>query len=667
MNQLDTLEAKSVHILREAYRSLGNVCMLWSIGKDSTVMLRLARKAFFGHVPFPLVHIDTDYKMPEMIEYRDRLALEWRLNLIVRPEPQGAGGEGHLSRRQRGPHPVLRTSRPWRSSTPCRANGRAGAWITPSDAWWTTRTTRRTPASSSACAPTKKAPAPRSATSRPRDARTTGTSTTSRRSSGTSSRPTSRPARTYAFTRCSTGPSCNIWEYIERENIPVIVLYFDHGDGTALPLAGLRAVHLVGRVGRQGHPEIIDELRTGKFRTSPSARPRPGRRRRRRARDAAPRGVHVSQNGSAGEIPPIDLERMDIVIVGHVDHGKSTVIGRLLADTGSLPEGKLEQVKDMCKVNARPFEYAFLLDALKNEQAQGITIDTARCFFKTRRRHYIINDAPGHIEFLKNMVTGAASAQAALLVIDAQEGVRENSKRHGYILQHARHPPDRRAGQQDGPGRLRPGRVRGDRHRVHRLPRPARRAPRRASSRSARERRQHRRASPRPLPWYSGPTVLGAGRGRSSGSTTTLDRPFRMPVQDIYKFTDATTTGASSSAPSRPGACGPGTTSSSCRRASTRPSRRSRRSRARGPTRPTPVKPRASRSTPRCTPSRVSHEPSRPARAAHGHPHPREHLLDEHRTAHPGAALRAPYGRRPRRRESSKRYSACSTSRSSSQ
>ena len=83
MNQLDTLEAKSVHILREAYRSLGNVCMLWSIGKDSTVLLHLARKAFFGHVPIPLVHIDTAYKMPEMIEYRDRLALEWHLNLVV--------------------------------------------------------------------------------------------------------------------------------------------------------------------------------------------------------------------------------------------------------------------------------------------------------------------------------------------------------------------------------------------------------------------------------------------------------------------------------------------------------------------------------------------------------------------------------------------------------
>ncbi|MDT8446731.1 MAG: GTP-binding protein [bacterium] len=127
-------------------------------------------------------------------------------------------------------------------------------------------------------------------------------------------------------------------------------------------------------------------------------------------------------------------ERMNIVIVGHVDHGKSTVIGRLLADTNSLPQGKLDQVRRQCEQNARPFEYAFLLDALADEQAQGITIDMARCFFKTERRHYIVLDAPGHIEFLKNMVTGAAAAEAALLVIDAKEGVQENSRRHGYLV-----------------------------------------------------------------------------------------------------------------------------------------------------------------------------------------------------------------------------------------
>jgi bifunctional enzyme CysN/CysC len=129
-----------------------------------------------------------------------------------------------------------------------------------------------------------------------------------------------------------------------------------------------------------------------------------------------------------------DRVRMNIVIVGHVDHGKSTIIGRLLADSNSLSEGKLEQVKNYCEKNSKPFEYAFLIDALKDEQNQGITIDLARVFIKTKKRDYLILDAPGHIEFLKNMVTGASHAEAAFLVIDAQEGVRENSRRHGYML-----------------------------------------------------------------------------------------------------------------------------------------------------------------------------------------------------------------------------------------
>ncbi|RKY09038.1 MAG: adenylyl-sulfate kinase, partial [Planctomycetota bacterium] len=129
-----------------------------------------------------------------------------------------------------------------------------------------------------------------------------------------------------------------------------------------------------------------------------------------------------------------ERQKMNIVIIGHVDHGKSTLVGRLLADTNSLPEGKLEAVKASCAQNARPFEYAFLLDALKDEQSQGITIDSARCFFHSDKREYILIDAPGHIEFLKNMISGAARAEAAVLVIDAHEGIQENSRRHGYLL-----------------------------------------------------------------------------------------------------------------------------------------------------------------------------------------------------------------------------------------
>ena len=82
MDHLDHLESLGIHILREAYANFKSLCMLWSIGKDSTVLLWLARKAFAGHVPFPLVHIDTHYKIPEMIEYRDRLTKEWHLDMV---------------------------------------------------------------------------------------------------------------------------------------------------------------------------------------------------------------------------------------------------------------------------------------------------------------------------------------------------------------------------------------------------------------------------------------------------------------------------------------------------------------------------------------------------------------------------------------------------------
>ncbi len=130
----------------------------------------------------------------------------------------------------------------------------------------------------------------------------------------------------------------------------------------------------------------------------------------------------------------IPSEQLKIVIVGHVDHGKSTFVGRLFHDTGSLPEGKLEQLQQIAERRGVPFEWANLMDALQSERDQNITIDTAQIWFRTPKRQYVIIDAPGHKEFLKNMVTGAANAEAALLLIDAHEGVQENSRRHGYLL-----------------------------------------------------------------------------------------------------------------------------------------------------------------------------------------------------------------------------------------
>jgi bifunctional enzyme CysN/CysC len=227
-------------------------------------------------------------------------------------------------------------------------------------------------------------------------------------------------------------------------------------------------------------------------------------------------------------------ERLNIVVVGHVDHGKSTVVGRLLADTGSLPQGRLERVREYCARNSKPFEYAFLLDALRDEQSQGITIDAARIFFKTPRRDYMIIDAPGHVEFLKNMVSGASHAGAALLVVDAVEGVRENSKRHGYLLALLGitqvvvlvNKMDA-AGRSEAAFRKVADECRDFLRKVG--VEAARFIPTAAVLGENLARRSET------MPWYSGPTALEA-LDEFRVEPAPVARPFRMPVQDVYKF-----------------------------------------------------------------------------------------------------------------------------------
>ena len=128
------------------------------------------------------------------------------------------------------------------------------------------------------------------------------------------------------------------------------------------------------------------------------------------------------------------MDVLSFVIVGHVDHGKSTLIGRLLYDTDSWPPDKIEEIKKASAVQGKRTEFAYLLDHLEEERKQGITIDTTQVFFKTAKRRYVIIDAPGHVEFVKNMITGASQAEAAVLIIDVTEGVKEQTRRHSYML-----------------------------------------------------------------------------------------------------------------------------------------------------------------------------------------------------------------------------------------
>ena len=131
----------------------------------------------------------------------------------------------------------------------------------------------------------------------------------------------------------------------------------------------------------------------------------------------------------------MERESLALVLVGHVDHGKSTLIGRLLCDTGSLPEGKMEEIEAAARAEGKEFEFGFILDHLHEERERGITIDTTQTFFTSPTRDYVIIDAPGHKEFIKNMITGASQAEAAVLICSVAEGVQEQTKRHAYLIE----------------------------------------------------------------------------------------------------------------------------------------------------------------------------------------------------------------------------------------
>ena len=233
-----------------------------------------------------------------------------------------------------------------------------------------------------------------------------------------------------------------------------------------------------------------------------------------------------------------DQSLLNVVFVGHVDHGKSTVIGRLLGDLNALPDGKLEAVKAMCDRRGMPFEWAFLLDAFQAERDQGITIDTARIFFATDRRRYAIIDAPGHKEFLRNMVTGASGADAAVLIVDAQEGVAEQPRRHALILNLigirqvilvvnkmdlVGYAGDRFAAiVEEAESRLLS--LGFDRSRLTAIPVAARNG-------------DGVVAAGENMSWYQGPTLIEALDGLDEKAAP-VGLPLRLPVQDIYKFDD---------------------------------------------------------------------------------------------------------------------------------
>src|SRR3989338_7638183 len=126
---------------------------------------------------------------------------------------------------------------------------------------------------------------------------------------------------------------------------------------------------------------------------------------------------------------------MNLVTIGHVDHGKSTLVGRLLYDTGNIKEEELRKIKELAKeLKKETFEFAFVMDRLKEERERGLTIDIMHTRFDTPKYYFTLIDAPGHRDFIKNMITGASQADAAILVCSAKEGVQEQTREHIFLV-----------------------------------------------------------------------------------------------------------------------------------------------------------------------------------------------------------------------------------------
>ena len=265
MDTLDKLEARSIYILREAYREFKNLCMLWSIGKDSTVLLWLARRAFFGHVPFPLVHIDTHFKIPEMIEYRDRIAREWKLNMVYGENAEAIGRketypDGNIDRiaccRNLKSEALKRTlSGEW---IRYRMDHSLGTYVNDSNKEPYTGVIVGVRADEEGSRSKE-----RYFSSRDKD---------------NEWHIADQPPELWNQYKTDFAPGThvrvhplldwtelNIWEYIERENIGVVPLYFNRGNGQRYRSLGcFPCTHPVESEARTVK-EIIEELRTGKF------------------------------------------------------------------------------------------------------------------------------------------------------------------------------------------------------------------------------------------------------------------------------------------------------------------------------------------------------------------------------------------------------------------
>lgn len=265
MTHLDALEAQSVYIFREAYREFKNLAMLWSIGKDSTVLLWLARKAFFGHVPFPLVHIDTSYKIPAMIAFRDQIAREWKLNMVYgqnkaalaskKTFPEGAISRLECCKALKSEALKHTLAGDW---TRYRMNHATGQYEED------TNTEPYTGVIVGARADEEGSRSKERYFS-PRDRNNEWDVGDQPPELWNQFKTDFAPGTHVRIHPLLDWTELNIWEYIDRENIPIIDLYFDKGRGTRYRSLGCMPCTNPVESKAKNVKDIIEELRTGKF------------------------------------------------------------------------------------------------------------------------------------------------------------------------------------------------------------------------------------------------------------------------------------------------------------------------------------------------------------------------------------------------------------------
>lgn len=265
MDHLDELENRSIHIIREAYSQFKNLCMLWSIGKDSTVLLCLARKAFFGWVPFPLVHVDTHFKIPEMIEYRDRLAREWKLDMIY--------GENKAALDAKATFPdgnVSRLECCRNLKTEALRNTLSGQWPRyrmnhQTGQYELDRNTEPYTGVIVGVRADEEGSRSKERYFSPRDKNNDWDIG-------------DQPPEFWGQYKTDFAPNTHvrihplldwteldIWEYIRRENVPIVPLYFDQGNGKRYRSLGCWPCTTPVDSTAKNLDEIIEELKTGKF------------------------------------------------------------------------------------------------------------------------------------------------------------------------------------------------------------------------------------------------------------------------------------------------------------------------------------------------------------------------------------------------------------------